>query len=311
MSYLRTFGYVGDRVAALGWMLLIVASVVVLAMTVLVVVGVWRRGTRDPAPVERRGAGLRWVVIGGVVVPSIALTAVFVATAVTQAAVAAPASPPALTVRVIGHQWWWEVRYLDRSPSLVVTTANEIHIPVGRPVRFEVVAGDVIHSFWVPQLGGKTDLIPGQTNVTWLEADRPGIYRGQCAEYCGAEHAKMALAVVAESPGQFSTWLDDQRAPARSPTDSDQAAGAAVFATRACSACHTIAGTPAQGRLGPDLTHLAGREMIAAGTLPNNRGSLAGWIADPQTIKPGTLMPRVPLESGELQVLITYLQSLQ
>lgn len=310
MSYLRTFGYVGDRVATLGWILLIVASAVVLVVTALVVAGVWRRGTRAPAPVERGGAGLGWVVIGGIVVPTIVLAGTLVVTVMTQAAVAAPASPPALTVRVIGHQWWWEVRYLDRSPELP-TTANEIHIPVGRPVKFEVVTGDVIHSFWIPELSGKTDLIPGQTNVTWLEADRPGTYRGQCAEYCGAEHAKMALEVVAESPGRFRTWLDDQRAPASTPTDSDQAAGAVVFATQACALCHTVAGTPAQGHLGPDLTHLASRQTIAAGTLPNSRGNLAGWIADPQTIKPGTLMPRVKLTPTELQVLVTYLQSLR
>jgi cytochrome c oxidase subunit 2 len=168
--------------------------------------------------VERGGTGLRWVVIGGIVVPAVVLVAALVATVLTQAAVAAPASPPALVVRVIGHQWWWEVRYLNHSPDLIVTTANEIHIPVGRPVRFEIVAGDVIHSFWIPKLGGKTDLIPGQTNVTWLEADSAGTYPGQCAEYCGAEHARMALAVVAEPPGRFATWLDGQRRPPRRPT---------------------------------------------------------------------------------------------
>jgi cytochrome c oxidase subunit II len=311
MSYLRTFGFVGDRLATLGWILLIIASAVVLVVTVLVVAGVWRRSVPVPAPVERGGTGLRWVVIGGIVVPAVVLVAALVATVLTQAAVAAPASPPALVVRVIGHQWWWEVRYLNHSPDSVVTTANEIHIPVGRPVRFEIVAGDVIHSFWIPKLGGKTDLIPGQTNVTWLEADSTGTYPGQCAEYCGAEHARMALAVVAEPPGRFATWLDGQRAPAATPADSNEAAGAAVFATRACAACHTVAGTPARGRVGPDLTHLASRQTIAAGTLPNTRGNLAGWIADPQTIKPGNLMPRVPLPPTELQVLVTYLQSLR
>jgi cytochrome c oxidase subunit 2 len=191
-----------------------------------------------------------------------------------------------------------------------VTTANEIHIPVGRPVRFEVVAGDVIHSFWIPELAGKTDLIPGQRNVMWLEADHPGVYRGQCAEYCGMQHSKMAMSVVADPPAAFGAWLARQRLPAASPSDPDMVAGEAVFTTSACALCHTIRGTPARGRVGPDLTHLASRRMIAAGTLPNTRGYLAGWIANPQALKPGNVMPAVPLRPTELQVLITYLQSL-
>lgn len=309
-TYLRTFGPIGDRVATLGWSLLIISSVVVLVVSVLVLAGVLRRGTRSFAPVERAGGGLRWIVIGGIVVPTVILVVVFVLTMVTQAAVASPATAPGLTVRVTGHQWWWEVQYLDPSPDRIATTANEIHIPVGRPVRLEVVAGDVIHSFWVPELAGKTDLIPGQTNVTWVQADHPGVYRGQCAEYCGLQHAKMAMSVVAEPPAAFDEWLARQRQPAAPPSEPDPKAGAAVFAGSACALCHTIRGTMAGGRIGPDLTHLAGRRTIAAGTLPNTRGYLAGWIANPQALKPGTVMPAVPLKSTELQVLITYLQSL-
>jgi cytochrome c oxidase subunit 2 len=309
-TYLRTFGLIGDRLATLGWILLIISSAVVLVVSVLVLAGVLRRGTRSFAPVEPAGGGLRWIVVGGIVVPTLILVAVFVFTVLTQAAVAAPAAPPGVTVRVTGHQWWWEVQYLDSSPDRTATTANEIHIPVGRPVRLEIVAGDVIHSFWVPELAGKTDLIPGQTNVTWLQADQPGVYRGQCAEYCGMQHSKMAMSVVAEPPAAFDRWLQRQRQPAAPPTDADRAAGEAVFAGSACALCHTIRGTPARGRLGPDLTHLAGRRTIAAGTLPNTRGYLAGWIADPQALKPGNVMPAVPLKPTELQVLITYLQSL-
>ena len=309
-TYLRTFGVVGDRMATLGWILLIVSSLVVLVVSVLVLVGVLRRGTRSFAPVERGAGGLRWIVIGGIVVPVVILVAAFVLTVTTQAAIASPATPPGLTVRVIGHQWWWEVQYLDPSPDRIATTANEIHIPVGRPVRFEVVAGDVIHSFWIPELAGKTDLIPGQRNVMWLEADHPGVYRGQCAEYCGMQHSKMAMSVVADPPAVFGAWLARQRLPAASPSDPDMVAGEAVFTTSACALCHTIRGTPAGGRVGPDLTHLASRRMIAAGTLPNTRGYLAGWIANPQALKPGNVMPAVPLKPTELQVLITYLQSL-
>jgi len=280
-------------------------------VSLLVLAGAWRRRTVELGPPERSGGGLRWIVIGGLIVPAVILAGVFVFTVVTQAAVASPASPPAVTVQVTGHQWWWEVHYLDRSPSRLVVTANEIHIPVGQPVRFELTTGDVIHSFWIPELAGKTDLVPGQQNVMWLEADSAGVYRGQCAEYCGTQHAKMAMAIIAEPPGKFSQWLDHQRQPAAAPSDSDVAAGARVFASSACALCHTIRGTLAGGRVGPDLTHLAGRRTIAAGMLPNTRGNLAGWIANPQAIKPGNRMPVVPLRPTELLAVVTFLQSLE
>jgi len=295
----------------LGWVLIIISRLVILVVGMLVLVGSWRGHTRELGPPERSGGGLRWILVGGVIVPAAILTAVFIFTVVTQAAVAAPATAPAITVRVTGHQWWWEVHYLDRSPSRMAVTANEIHIPVGQPVRFELTTGDVIHSFWIPQLAGKTDLVPGQRNVMWLEADSAGIYRGQCAEYCGTQHAKMALAIVAEPAGKFSQWLDRQRQPAPAPADSDIAAGARVFASSACSLCHTVRGTLAGGQLGPDLTHVAGRATLAAGMLPNTRGNLAGWIANPQAIKPGALMPVVPLRPTELLAVVTFLQSLQ
>jgi cytochrome c oxidase subunit 2 len=308
-SFLRTYGFVADREAWLGWILLGIAAVAVLVVSVLVVAGALRRGRPEAVRIEQEREGLRWIVIGGIVVPSLVLVVVLVLAVATQAAIATPAGA-ALTVRVTGRQWWWEVRYLDRSPSLITTTANEIHIPVGRPVRLEVVSGDVIHSFWIPELAGKTDLIPGQENVMWLQADRPGVYHGQCAEYCGLQHAKMAMEVVAEPPAAFARWLERQRAPAATPAGNGAAAGARVFATTACALCHTVRGTMAGGRLGPDLTHLAGRRTIAAGTVANTRGNLLGWIENPQAFKPGTLMPAVPLAGRQLDDLTTYLQSL-
>ncbi|HEX6614765.1 MAG TPA: cytochrome c oxidase subunit II [Gemmatimonadales bacterium] len=312
MNYFRTFGPISDRLATLGWVLIIISLAVVLVVSVLVLVGVLRRGTHSFAPVARTGGGLRWIVIGGILVPVVILAAVFVFSIATQSAVASPATRPELTVRVTGRQWWWEVQYLDQSPGrIVATTANEVHVPVGRPVKLEVVAADVIHSFWVPELAGKTDLIPGQRNVAWIQADHPGVYRGQCAEYCGLQHAKMALLVVAQPPGEFQEWLARQGRPAVPPANADTRAGEAVFTSSACALCHTIRGTTAAGVLGPDLTHLADRRAIAAGTLPNTRGSLAGWIADPQRIKPGNLMPVVPLDGSQLQVLVAYLQSLE
>jgi cytochrome c oxidase subunit II len=308
-SFLRTYGLVAGREAWLGWILLGTAAVVVLVVSALVLAGALRRGPPEPGMVEREGDGLRWIVIGGIVVPSLILVSVLVLTVTTQAAIATPAGAD-LTVRVTGRQWWWEVRYLARAPSLIATTANEIHIPVGRPVRLEVVTGDVIHSFWIPELAGKTDQIPGQENVMWLEADRPGVYHGQCAEYCGLQHAKMAIEVVAEPPDAFARWLERQRAPAAAPAGTAAAAGAKVFATRACALCHTVRGTMAGGRLGPDLTHFAGRRTIAAGTVANTSGNLVGWIENPQAFKPGTLMPAVPLEGRALGDLTSYLQSL-
>jgi cytochrome c oxidase subunit 2 len=308
-SFLRTYGFVAGREAWLGWILLGIATVVVLVVSALVVAGALRRARPEPGRIEREGEGLRWIVIGGIVVPSLVLVGVLVLTATTQAAIATPAGTD-LTVRVTGRQWWWEVTYLNLSPSLIATTANEIHIPVGRPVRLQVVSGDVIHSFWIPELAGKTDLIPGQENVMWIEADRPGVYHGQCAEYCGLQHAKMAMEVVAESPDAFARWLERQRAPAAAPAGIDTASGARVFATTACGLCHTVRGTMAGGRLGPDLTHVAGRRTIAAGTIANTRGNLLGWIENPRAFKPGTLMPAVPLKGRELDDLTAYLQSL-
>jgi cytochrome c oxidase subunit II len=219
--------------------------------------------------------------------------------------------PEALQVRVTGHQWWWEVQYRDSLPQNWATTANEIHIPVGRPVVFELRSTDVIHSLWPPNLNGKRDLIPGNENSIWFLADSPGVYRGQCAEFCGHQHAKMGFLIVADPPDSFRTWLARQRDTAMTPTDTVALRGQEVFLSSSCVMCHTISGTPAGSRIGPDLTHLASRRTIAAGTLPNTRGNLAGWIVNPQAIKPGVRMPATSLDSDDLQALLTYLESLK
>jgi cytochrome c oxidase subunit 2 len=217
-----------------------------------------------------------------------------------------------MTIEVTGHQWWWEVKYLSPSPAAITTTANEIHIPVGVPVRFKLDSGDVIHSFWIPQLGGKTDVIPGQTNYTWLQASRPGRYRGQCAEFCGAQHAHMVLYVVADDPATFAAWSTAQLLAAQAPSTPDAQRGQAVFETR-CAVCHTIRGTDylTGGRAGPDLTHLMSRSTIAAGLLANNTGNLHGWIANPAALKPGTLMPPTGLAPDELHAVVAYLRTLK
>jgi cytochrome c oxidase subunit 2 len=221
------------------------------------------------------------------------------------------AKPDTLTVEITGHQWWWEIRYDDPTPSRMLTTANEIHIPVGRPVLFKLTSTDVIHSFWVPNLHGKTDLIPGHITTTLIRADRAGTYRGQCAEYCGHQHAHMAFTVVVEPADKFQQWYEAQLQPAPQPSTPSQARGQQVFLTSPCVLCHKIQGTDAGGMVGPDLTHIGSRPTIAAGTLENTRGHLAGWVVNSQEIKPGNRMPPNDIQPDDLQALLDYLQSLK
>jgi cytochrome c oxidase subunit 2 len=226
------------------------------------------------------------------------------------ARIANPPTRPALSIDVRGHQWWWEFVYQNDDPSKIFTTANEIHIPVGKPVRFTLNGEDVIHTFWVPSLGGKIQLIPGQTNVTWLEADRPGVYRGQCSQYCGQQHAHMIFFVFADAPDAFEAWRADQLRAASQPASDDVRLGELRFIGH-CGACHTVRGTLANGDVGPDLTHLMSRTTIAGGELPNNPGFLSGWIANPQNLKPGSLMPDPELSGPDLASIRSFLVTLK
>jgi cytochrome c oxidase subunit 2 len=233
---------------------------------------------------------------------------------VTRAAQEAPVG--ALRVKVTGYQWWWRIEYLDPTPSRRLVTANELNIPVGRPVAIEFQAGDVIHSFWVPNLSGKRDLVPGRTTRLTIQADEPGVYRGQCAEFCGHQHAKMALHVIAQPAADFDRWYEEGLQPAATPSDSLPSdslrhAGMQVFLAKPCAMCHNINGLPASGQVGPDLTHLASRRTIGAGVLPNTKGHLGGWILNPQAIKPGTRMPPNGLSPNELEALLAYLGGLR
>jgi cytochrome c oxidase subunit 2 len=216
-----------------------------------------------------------------------------------------------LTIEVVGHQWWWEFLYRDTVPDHEVWTANELHIPVGRAVRLRGTARDVIHSFWVPNLHGKRDLIPGHVNTGVLRADSAGRWTGECGEFCGHQHANMRFVVVAEPPAAFNRWYEEQLAAAAQPADSAARRGQDVFLSSGCVLCHQINGTPAGGRVGPNLTHLASRAMIGAGALPNTRGHLAGWVVDPQRIKPGVKMPPQNLSPDDLNALLDYLRSLR
>lgn len=224
----------------------------------------------------------------------------------------AKTNPSQLEIDVTGHQWWWEVKYPDAlSPYQTVTTANEIHIPINTPVLLRLATRDVIHSLWIPSLHGKRDLINGRVNKLWIQADKPGIYRGQCAEYCGMQHAHMALLVIAQKPEDFAQWMSSQSSGAKAPSTPETIRGQEVFLRSPCANCHNIVGLDAYGTIGPDLTHLKSRRTIAAGTLINNRGNLAGWISNAPAIKPGTLMPPNSLAPGEMNDLLAYLETLR
>jgi cytochrome c oxidase subunit 2 len=250
--------------------------------------------------------------VSAVVLSTLGLLFLIAASAVTDRALAKmeQAENP-LTIEVTANRWWWELRYLDTEPSRLFSTANELTIPVGRPVALKLKSNDVIHSFWVPNLGGKKDLIPGREAFLTLMAEKPGMYRGQCAEFCGAQHAKMAFLVFAKSPEEYEAWAEQQRKPAPEPTDAQQKRGRELFETGTCAMCHTIQGTKANARRAPDLTHLASRSTLAAGTVPNTRGHLAGWIVDPHSVKPGVNMPANPLSPDDLQALLAYLATLK
>jgi cytochrome c oxidase subunit 2 len=239
------------------------------------------------------------------------LMILLVASISTGRAVGAPQASNAVSVEVIGHQWWWEIHYEDAVPSRHVVTANELHIPTNRPVVLKVTSRDVIHSFWVPNLQGKRDLIPGYTTAIWLQASHPGRFRGQCAEFCGMQHAHMALEVIAESDEDFQEWLDGMRQPARDPPDSISKAGRDVFMQARCAGCHTVRGSDAAGQVAPDLTHIARRHTLGAGTLTNTPEHMATWIRDPQAQKPGNQMPPNPVPADEVQALVAYLETLR
>jgi cytochrome c oxidase subunit 2 len=307
-SVLDAAGPQAGRIESLWWIFFWVCAAVFVLVLIALLAAVLRRRRADLHGGER---GLTRAVGGATAVSAVLLLGLLIASVTTGRAVLRPAPADALTLEVVGHQWWWEIKYEDPVPSRRFTTANEIHIPVGRPIRVKTSSRDVIHSFWVPNLHGKRDLIPGKPSETWLQADRPGVFRGPCAEFCGAQHANMSLLVVAEPPAEFEAWRKAQLQTPAPPATPLQLRGQTVFLSLPCPTCHTIAGTPAGGRIGPDLTHLASRRTLAAGTLPNTRGHLGGWILDPQTQKPGNKMPPVAMDSADLQALLAYLESLR
>lgn len=376
---MRPAGEGAARIAMLNWIFIAVCTGVFLIVTAVTLYAALHRrppGKKayadasvepdtDVEP-ERDRRSIRWIIIGGAAIPSVILVALFVFTMLTLNALSVNDMRSPLVIEVTGQQWWWEVRYIaEGDADAEIVSANEIHIPTGIRVPIRLISTDVVHSFWVPELQGKLDLVPGRVNVTWIQADRPGIFIGHCAEYCGLQHTRMDLRVVAHEPADFEQWKRREAMPAQpAEPEADEggavvalargtggqggaghehsqpdahapdaagadtapagvsggghaahghgaAAGREAFITQGCAYCHRIRGTAARGTVGPDLTHVGSRLTLAAGTLENSRGNLAGWIANPQGIKPGARMPRVPLTPDQLNSIVTYLESLR
>jgi cytochrome c oxidase subunit 2 len=309
MDVLNPAGPQAQNIATVTWVFIGICTVVYLATLMTLGWAVMRRRREDDDS-PRISHRLTVIVTGATAFTAATLVVLILASEIAGRGLSKPSGPGAVTIDVIGYQWFWEFRYQDATPSEWVSSPNELHIPVGVPVVLNALSRDVIHSFWVPELHGKRDLIPGITTQTWIQADKPGVYRGQCAEFCGHQHAKMAFTVVAHPVADFQAWLQQQRRPAVMPTD-ERRRGHDLFMSHSCVTCHTIRGTQAGSRVGPDLTHVASRQMIAAGTLPTTREHLTEWVRDPQAIKPGTRMPAVQLSEDDLRAIVAYLESLR
>ena len=321
-------GPVAKSAADLWWLMLALGVSVFVIFAVVLAVGLFRKRPGDapeagllgpnamagldgpkavdrPHPPDRVGP---WMVGGGVALPLVVIAIVFAATVHAMRDVPTSAPAGALVVEIVGHQWWWEVRY----PAEGITTANEMHIPVGRPVALQLTSADVIHSFWVPALGGKLDLLPDRTNTLVLEAEEPGRHLNRCAEFCGLQHALMGMDVVAEPPEAFASWVVAQQAPAPEPTATNAQRGRDVFlGAGGCASCHAVRGTDARGTAGPDLTHVAGRASLGAAAVPNTPDQRARWVSDPHAIKRGVAMPAPELSREELDAVLAYVGGLR
>jgi cytochrome c oxidase subunit 2 len=308
-SVLDVAGVQAARIETLWWWFFWTTTAVSLAVLAVLAWGVIR--ARDGEP--RRGEDGRLVraIAGGAIVSTVVLFWLLAGSIVTSRAIAGEYDTGALQVEVTAYQWWWNVEYQHPEPEQRVRTANELHIPVGRLVGIKLLASDVIHSFWVPALHGKQDAIPGHEGMLWLRADRAGRYRGQCAEYCGAQHAHMAFLVVAQPPDDFERWIQAQRTTAAQPETDLEQRGLYLVQRSACVMCHTIRGTAAGGRMGPDLTHVASRSTLLAGTIPRTSEHLRSMIADPQQFKPGIRMPSLGLSEDDRQAIAAYLERLK
>jgi len=307
--FLHSYGPASTPTMYLGWVFVALLAAIFVIIALLLAGAIFhKRPAEDPRPIGREDEGMPWIYIGTGVSTCI-LFALTIYTLVTLNVIAKPIDAPALTLTVTGYDWWWKVEYEDDDPTRRFVTANEIHIPVGVPVLVKLKSADVIHAFWVPMLAGKTQMIPGLTNQQWLQADTEGVYRGQCTQYCGVQHAHMGLEVVAQSNAEFRKWQDAQRRSAVTASVTGIDAGKQLFLDR-CAGCHTIRGTEAVGAHAPDLTHLKSRRLIAGGLLTNTPDHLVKWITHTQDLKPGARMPSVELTPTEISSLSAFLSTL-
>ncbi|HMM77788.1 MAG TPA: c-type cytochrome [Gammaproteobacteria bacterium] len=311
---LTAVGVGAQRIAALWWPSLWICTLVFCAVIAGLVLALTRRGRAQDGSTAAADDGDRRarLPIAAAVAVSVGLLVVLMALSVgADRALAKIDAAGAVEIEVIGHQWWWELRYRDPDPSRSFVTANELHLPAGRPVLLKLSAADVIHSFWLPTLAGKRDLIPGSPATLVLRVDTPGRHRGQCAEFCGLQHAHMGLLAIVETPAAWAAWAERQRRPAAPPGDARAARGLALVEQGSCAMCHNIEGTRANGVHGPDLSHLASRERLAAGTLANEAANLAAWITNPHRYKPGVTMPALTYPAADLDAIVAYLSELE
>lgn len=298
-------GPAAASIASLWWVMFALSAIVFAGVMAALAIGIWRR--RDVSEDHEDPLGPRLVVIGGAIVPGLVVLGLMAYNTYITVDLEEPPTTPGYTIFVESNQWWWQVHYPDHD----FTTANEIHIPVDQSVTLRLTSDDVIHSFWVPELHGKRDMMPEHVGQVWLHADRPGTYRGQCAEFCGLQHAKMQFLVIAHEPEEFEVWLDQQQAPRPDPVDDQVIRGQQIFLEHGCGDCHAVRGSDASGAVGPDLTNVASRRELGAGTLTNTREHRADWIVSSQEFKPGNLMPPVPMPDQDLQDLLAYLETLR
>ena len=315
-NVLSPAGIQAAHIADLWWLMVGVCAAVFVAVILALAWALWRAPRAGaealpqiPSPaVEKRRGRIVAAVVG---LAGVLLFGLLVASVLTDRALAQLPRNDALNVKVTAHQWWWEVTYDDPQPDRVFSTANEIYVPVGRTVIATLNSDDVIHSFWVPSLHGKKDLIPGRTATIEFRADKPGEYRGECAEFCGLQHAFMMFRVVAVAPAAYEAWADAQRKPAAEPADAPAQRGRELFLSGSCMLCHAIQGTTANAHKAPDLTHVASRPRLGAERFPNTADELARWITDPQRMKPGVHMPAHPLPDDDVKALVAYLRTLR
>lgn len=298
-------GPAAAAIANLWWVMFALSVIIFAGVMATLGIGIW--GRRDGPKGRREQVGRHLVLIGGALVPAVVILGLMAYNTYVSVDLEEPPTAPVLTVSVRSNQWWWHVHYPDHD----LTSANEIHIPAGQPVTLQLTSDDVIHAFWVPALQGKRDMMPDHVGRLWLQADEPGVYRGQCAEFCGRQHAKMEFLVIGHEPEVFQAWLEERQAPHPDLTDDQAIRGKEVFSEYGCGNCHTVRGTEATGELGPDLTTLASRRELGAGTLSNTRDHLAAWILNSQEFKRGNLMPPVPMPDEDLQDLLAYLETLR